>query len=231
MILEQFSAKSRQISLYCGDDALEKKLPVVILNAGAEQAPAVYEKCREIGVGSFVLAVVSGLNWNAELSPWAAPGVFRGEDFSGGGEEYLRLLEGEIAPQIAAFLLQKMQCRAAYYAIAGYSLAGLFAVYCGYQSELFSRIASVSGSLWFPGFWEFARENRLQPQVEKLYFSLGSKEKRSRNPVLATVEETTRQIERLCAFGGASTLYEQNEGNHFQDPAGRMAKGIRWILA
>ncbi len=39
--------------------------------------------------------------------------------------------------------------------IAGYSLAGLFALWAVYQTGLFDRAASVSGSLWFDGFLTF----------------------------------------------------------------------------
>ncbi|MDY2610537.1 MAG: alpha/beta hydrolase-fold protein [Oscillospiraceae bacterium] len=38
--------------------------------------------------------------------------------------------------------------------IAGYSLAGLFALYAIYQTDLFSRVGSMSGSLGFPGIKE-----------------------------------------------------------------------------
>jgi hypothetical protein len=29
---------------------------------------------------------------------------------------------------------------------------------------------------------------------------------------------------------GVPTVFEMNPGGHFQDPEGRMAKGIRWML-
>lgn len=40
--------------------------------------------------------------------------------------------------------------------IAGYSLTGLFALYYAiYQTDLFSRVGSISGTLWFPGMKEY----------------------------------------------------------------------------
>ena len=36
-------------------------------------------------------------------------------------------------------------------------LAGLFAVYATFQSDVFDRVASISGSLWFPDFREKER--------------------------------------------------------------------------
>ena len=49
---------------------------------------------------------------------------------------------------------------------------------------------SVSGSLWFPGFREYV----LFPPVHQpdcVYFSLGDKERKTRNSVLQTVQENT----------------------------------------
>ena len=43
-----------------------------------------------------------------------------------------------------------------YHAIAGDSMAGLFAVYALYRTQVFSRVASASGSLWYPGLLEYA---------------------------------------------------------------------------
>lgn len=41
--------------------------------------------------------------------------------------------------------------RRVFIGIAGYSLAGLFALYALYKTDVFTRVASMSGSLWFPG--------------------------------------------------------------------------------
>ena len=43
--------------------------------------------------------------------------------------------------------------------IAGYSLAGLFALWAAWNSGYFRRVASVSGSLWYPGFTDYIRNN------------------------------------------------------------------------
>ena len=63
-----------------------------------------------------------------------------------------------------------------------------------------------------------------------IYFSLGDREAHTRNPILRTVEENTREISRCLAENGVNTVFEMNKGNHFQQSALRIAKGIRWIL-
>ena len=115
-------------------------------------------------------------------------------------------------------------------AIAGYSLGGLFAIYSVYKTTIFTRIASASGSFWFPKFIAFAQENKLKADVKKIYFSLGNKESKVKNKVLATVENNTKELEKLLNDKGIKTIYEENEGNHFQNADLRMAKGIKWIL-
>ena len=51
------------------------------------------------------LAVIEGVEWNRELSPWAADAVFRnGGDFGGGGEVFLGELTGAVRARSGALL-------------------------------------------------------------------------------------------------------------------------------
>ena len=114
--------------------------------------------------------------------------------------------------------------------IAGYSLAGLFALYAIYQTDVFSRVATMSGSLWFPGFKEyiFSREPKRRPDC--IYFSLGGREAKTRNPVLKTVQENTEEIQAFYQSKGINTVFHLNPGNHFVQGAERTVAGIRWLL-
>ena len=99
--------------------------------------------------------------------------------------------------------------------IAGYSLAGLFALYAIYRTDVFSRAGCMSGSLWFPGFKEyiFSREPKRRP--DRIYFSLGDREAKTRNPILKTVQENTEAIHALFQGQGIDTVFQLNPGNHF----------------
>ena len=138
------------------------------------------------------LAAISGVDWNRELSPWGAPKAFRsGEDFAGQGQAFLDVLTGQIIP------LTEGQLRFAplFRGIAGYSLAGLFALWSVYQTDAFDRAASVSGSLWFDGFMDFMEVSA--PKAGRIYLSLGDKEKASKNQRLARVEDCTAKAAEL----------------------------------
>lgn len=47
---------------------------------------------------------------------------------------------------------------------------------------------------------------------------------------MSKVEENTKILEQFYKAQGIQTIYEENEGNHFQDVSLRLAKGIRWSL-
>lgn len=94
-----------------------------------------------------------------------------------------------------------------------------------YQTDLFDRVASISGSLWFDSFLDFMRTNT--PKSKLVYLSLGDREKDVKNPRLAAVEDCTAQAVELLRAQGVSTVFEMNRGGHFRDIPTRIARGIR----
>lgn len=170
---------------------------------------------------------IEGVDWAAELTPWQAPKAFRGgEDFIGEADAYLSELIGYIVPFVEAKLEITPNSRI----LAGYSLAGLFAIYALYRTELFSRFASVSGSLWYDDFLHFVKTYQPVKLPERVYFSLGDRESFSKNIRLARVEQCTRETEQRMKALGIKTSFELNSGNHFADADQRIAKGLRWLL-
>lgn len=169
------------------------------------------------------LAAVSGVDWNRELSPWRAPKAFRGgEEFGGGGPGFLPALTGRIVPLAEARLGFRPQSRA----IAGYSLAGLFALWSVFNTDAFDRAASVSGSLWFDGFLDYMEAGAPRGGLRHVYLSLGDREKNTRNPRMAVVEERTRRAGELLRAQGIPVTFEMNRGGHFENPPARIAQGI-----
>ena len=166
-------------------------------------------------------------DWNRDLSPWFAPKVFRGgEDFSGGADAFLQNLGENIIPFVE-IRLNITNCKRI---VAGYSLAGLFAAYAFYKSELFCSGASVSGSLWFDDFLAFAKREKFCRTPERFYFSVGDREKCTKNPRMAAVEDCTKAVEELFRSRGAATAFELNHGGHFSEPEARLAKGIAFAM-
>lgn len=204
-----------------------RPLPLIYLNEFSGDGRAVWEACRHLGCPPFALAVISGLDWNRELSPWECDGTVRdAEPFAGGADGYLDELLGEIQPSVERLL----PAAPAWRGIAGYSLAGLFALWSLWQTDTFARAASASGSLWFPGFSERAAHKPLAGTVEAVYLSLGKKETRTPNRMMRHVLEDTRRMKELLTELGVATAFELNPGNHFSQTDERMAKGISWIL-
>lgn len=174
-----------------------------------------------------VLVAIDQVDWNHELSPWPGKRAFKGgEDFGGGADAYLTELTETIVPTVEAAL----GFTPSYRVLAGYSLAGLFALYAIYRTDIFARIGSISGSLWYDGFWEFILTNQPLLVPERVYFSLGDREKIARNQRLGVVEEHTIQAEQQLRSLGAETIFELNPGNHFEDAIGRIARGLKWLV-
>ena len=221
---ERFQAGGKEISLYLSD---KRDCPLIVLNTFEGGGAQVLAEARKMGGGDFSLLSVGGLDWNRDMSPWeCVPVMAQDEGYAGGADSYLSLLLEEILPEG----LKRLPESPSWTGIAGYSLAGLFALYALYRTDTFARAASMSGSLWFPGFGDFVRSHDMKRAPEKLYLSLGDKEAKTRNPYLKTVQENTEAAVQLYRDRGLDVTWELNPGNHFRDAELRSAKGILGIL-
>lgn len=170
---------------------------------------------RELTEADFQLIAVKVESWNRDLSPWKAPAVFGNEGFGDGATEFL--------DEILKLCPDGRTCF-----IGGYSLAGLFALWAAYRTGRFAGAAAASPSVWFPGFPEFMRNNRIQTSA--VYLSLGDREEKTRNPVMAAVGNRIREAEDILKNQGVRCRLEWNPGNHFRDADIRTAKAFAWVL-
>ena len=201
--------------------------PVIYLPVVMGDGRDVYDRCRELDCPPFTLVAIGGLDWNRELSPWACDGTVRdAEPFGGQAAGFLDELLNQIIPQVESSLPQPPTWRG----IAGYSLAGLFALWSLWQTDAFARAASASGSLWFPGFVDYAHGHTMPSAPNAVYLSLGKKEAKTPNRMMRHVLDDTRAMEALLVERGIPTTLELNPGNHFAQTDLRMAHGIHWIL-
>ena len=170
------------------------------------------------------IAAIDGANWNRDLTPWPAKAAFRGQpDFAGGADAHLKLLTERIVPMVEAVLEPE------YRAVAGYSLAGLYAIYAALKTGMFPAAASVSGSMWYPDFATFAEQGQFVPHCA--YFSVGEREKLSRNAAFRSIETCTERVCAALGARGARTVFELNPGGHFDDCTGRMRRALEWLSA
>lgn len=222
---KSFECGGRKAALYCGEKA---DAPLIVLNHYSEDdGDSVLRAMREIDTPDCSLLVVGNIRWNHDMAPWDCMPVIRNDaPYTGGADEHLNLLRTRMIPEALALT----GGRPSFLGIAGYSLAGLFALYAAWRCDAFDRAACMSGSFWFPGFREYVLTHDPIRRPEKLYFSLGDREAKTRHPILKTVQSNTEEIREHCEALGIPVTWELNPGNHFSEDALRTAKGIRGIL-
>ena len=163
------------------------------------------------------LLAVKVEDWNEELSPWEADAVFGDKGFGAGASDTLA--------EIIGLCTDKSRD----YYIGGYSLAGLFALWSAYQTDVFQGVAAVSPSIWFPGFLDYMKANTIK--TGNVYLSLGDKEAKTRNQLMSKVSDRIEEAYELLKNNQVNTVLEWNKGNHFKEPEVRMAKGFAWVLS
>ena len=222
--MEHLEAAGKSVDLFPSQG---ENAPLVLLHTVKDEGEAVYRAVRQRTDRDFSFAAIGGIDWDAEMSPWEIPPISKNDTpCTGGADSYLGKLIHDILPEI----LERVPGQPQYMALTGYSLAGLFALYAMYQTHIFTRIASASGSFWFPDFLQYVQAHKPKRLPERIYFSLGDREAKTRNKLLQSVEENTNWLQNWYREMGIETILEMNPGNHFQNAAGRMAKGIAWVI-
>ncbi len=177
-----------------------------------EQEVAAIRKVTE----DFCLIAVKVDNWNHDLSPWEEPPVFGNEGFGDGADDMLDRILGLTEDKTKK------------YYIGGYSLAGLFALWASYQTDVFEGVAAASPSIWFPGFVDYMQSTDIK--AHRVYLSLGNREAKTKNPVMASVADRIHEAYDILSKQGIKSVLEWNEGNHFRESELRMAKAFAWLL-
>lgn len=175
---------------------------------------------------AFVLCAFTVPDWNRDFSPWQAPAAWGEKGFGGRGRETLDWLMRDLLPQMEErFGGQRKRF------LIGYSLAGLFALWAGYEEAGFDGLASCSGSVWFDEWDTYVRNHDMKSPC-KVYLSLGGKEEKTKNAAMGRVGVRTREQEKILKADPmvSRVILEWNSGGHFADSAKRLAKGIRWLL-
>lgn len=214
--------EGREISIY---GVADKPLPVVYLHTFRQEGGEVWRQCQRLQARRFILVAIDVPHWADDMTPWPSEPLFDdGTGYGGKGAEWLRRLTQEVIPTVEEGI------DVAARVIAGYSLAGLFAFWSAYNTEVFDGIVSGSGSFWYPGFMDYAQSHVMPRKPAAVYFSLGDKEHVSRFPRLAEIEELTLQLSDECLQDGINAFFRLNNGNHYNQTEWRMAKGIQWML-
>ena len=223
--MQPFTIGSKTASIFPNS---ESETPIIFLNTFSGEGQKIFETAQATGCPPFTQVAISNLDWNHDMVPWDSPPAFKNsKPCTGGADDYLGLLTEEIIPTAEKEIAGVPSWRD----IAGYSLAGLFALYAIYRTDLFSRVGSMSGSLWFPGMKEYIFSHEPKRQPDCIYFSLGNKESKTRNPILRNVRQNTEEIQAFYQDKGIDTVFQLNPGNHYDHAAERTAAGLCWLLS
>ena len=173
---------------------------------------------KSYGVIPVMLPAVA---WNDDLTPWPAGPIFKkGKSFGGKAEAYLSQLATEIIPGLEKELEIVPEERW----FVGVSLAGLFGVWSAARMRLFTRVAAISGSFWYPGFTDWLPRQTVT--AKQVYLSLGDKEPQSKNPHLKQIGIQTEAVRSILQEKGIPTTFEWTEGSHFAPVIPRLNKAL-----
>ena len=183
---------------------------------------AIKEGCKQRL--AYVALIVE--DWNKELAPWTAAPVFGNVPFGDGARDTLEIIETGVIPEMHR---RFDSLKGADVIIGGYSLAGLFALWCCYESDSFQGVAAASPSVWYPEWMKYIGSHK--PNSKRIYLSLGDAEAKTKNAVMATVEENIRAMhDTLEGLPGVESTLVFNPGGHFKDPTLRTAQAFIWAL-
>lgn len=178
------------------------------------------ELIRQLTDVPFTMAAFDIAGWDRELTPWPDPEVSKRKTVGYGAGETLRYVTDELLPNLPPLPV----------ILGGYSLGGLFSLWVSTQTDRFTAIAACSPSLWIRDWLTFAESNPTQ--AKSVYLSLGNREELAKNKAIARVGDCVRAEHELLktTIGPDHTMLHWEQGNHFVDGDGRMARGFAWCL-
>lgn len=175
------------------------------------------------------IVVIGDVDWNDDLTPWPAEGVFRkAKPFGGRAAGFLDKLTREIIPATE----KQLGIDEAERTILGVSLSGLFAIWSMFETDAFTNVISISGSLWYDGFVEWMEKQTLSSGIKKVCMLLGEKEKNAKDKRMATVEDrTVAAAEVIKAKSQAAVISELVEGTHFSPIMPRLERAFEVVYS
>ena len=225
MNLDEFEIKGRRC-VYRADEQPKVLLVEAIdareLDGLDAELSAIKEGCKH----RFAYVALIVEDWNTELAPWTAAPVFGKVPFGDGARNTLEFIKDGVIPEMRHLF---GSLKGADVIIGGYSLAGLFALWCCYECDLFTGVAAASPSVWYPEWMRYIGSHN--PNAKRIYLSLGDAEAKTKNETMATVEQNIRAMsDMIKELPGVESTLIFNPGGHFKDPALRTAQAFIWAL-
>jgi len=225
MELTEFEIKGRRC-VYRADQQPEVLLVEALDARELEGLDAELSAIKEGCTQRFAYVALIVEDWNKDLAPWTAAPVFGKVPFGDGARNTLEIIETGVIPEM---LSRFGSLIGADIIIGGYSLAGLFALWCCYESDLFQGVAAASPSVWYPDWMKFIGSHN--PNAKRIYLSLGDAEAKTKNETMATVEQNIRAMsDMIKELPGVESTLVFNLGGHFKDPFLRTAHAFIWAV-
>lgn len=166
-----------------------------------------------------------------EYTPWPVEGIApRFVDFGGEAKDYLAFLKQQLMPYIEG----KYNVDKENIGLMGYSLGGLFAIYVAFNETKFTKIASISGSSWYPNLVEYVEKGVLANSDLSLYMSSGENEGKGKTNILKNASICTREImksfEKKVKMPEHFTTYF-DQGGHHHYLVERYQRALEWFCS
>ena len=170
----------------------------------------------------FLLATIELEDWTIGLMPWWDGNISRDPEAGKHGQETLDFILNDLLPELES------RYGALPVLLGGYSLGGLFALWASCQTDRFRAVAAASPSVWIHGWLPFAKKH--VPMADAIYLSLGDREEHVKNQAIARVGDNLRAYYELLQTQSRRCTLVWEEGNHFNDNAGRLARAFAWCV-
>lgn len=195
------------------------------------------EAIREAVNMPFAFVGVPIKDWEKELTPWSDPNISPREGVGKHAFETLDYITKQLLPSLRSrweradrFPAEEGANKALPVIIGGYSLAGLFARWAASEAECFDAVAAASPSLWITAWKGFSEAHQVF--AHDVYLSLGDREQRARNKIMAQVGDNIRweyeHLQRTIGADHCTLVWEQ--GGHFSTPHLRLARAFAWCI-
>ncbi len=208
----------------------ESGLPSVILlqpSARHETSTlgAEAEQIAALSSVPFVLVAFDVDDWMVDLMPWPDKNISRHQDAGKRGQSTLEYVLLTLLPEIRTIYGPLPVI------FGGYSLGGLFALWASSQTDTFTAVAAASPSVWIEGWIPYADTHPVM--ASSVYLSLGKEEEHVKNRAIKKVGDCLRKEYDLLKsqLGESHCTLVWEEGNHFTDNEGRLARAFAWITS
>ena len=162
-------------------------------------------------------AVITGMDWDNDLTPWPAPGQPPGSpDFTGAAPRFLDVLRSGVIPAVEAHAGSDKARD-----IIGVSLSGLFAMWQWSLYDLFDNLGCISGSFWYPRFAQWFDSRRFS-KTGKACLLLGDREAETSVVAFRSVAVDTAVVVKHLRSLYVDTTFHSVPGNHYQHPQARL---------